>query len=287
MKPGYRADRPFGRNASEAVLDAPVSRVFVSLGAGRSGFPWLWPVNICPISTMNVSGKDPVAKAPIVPVTADQAKSNPDTPAGAVSVAGPTPEQASEYVPPHPLPAPSEHRTIETKPVRLRPDIDPHRAATRRLDVRRKPRRTPSERQVAIRRWALGIGAGLLVSGVWTWLASDGAGDTSIDQTQAADRPPKAAETPLMAPAEPAPSSDTDLPVTPLELLPAVTTRSDAAQAVPFASRSESSATAEKVRSEPTDSSHTASRLEESAKTSTRSRPSSKETEKKRWFGPK
>lgn len=45
---------------------------------------------------------------------------------------GPSPDHASEYVPPRPLPKPVEHQTMENVPIALSPDIDPRRMRTQK-----------------------------------------------------------------------------------------------------------------------------------------------------------
>lgn len=77
-----------------------------------------------------------------------------DTPIGGVpafeEVAGPTPDYASEYVPPRPLPKPSEHKTMEMIPVKISPEAeaDPRRALTQKaIHV---VRREEAQRQVML-----------------------------------------------------------------------------------------------------------------------------------------
>jgi len=50
----------------------------------------------------------------------------------AVAQVGPTPDHASEYVPPRALPKPVEHKTMENIPVHISPDADPRRAQTQK-----------------------------------------------------------------------------------------------------------------------------------------------------------
>lgn len=45
---------------------------------------------------------------------------------------GPTPDYASEYVPPRELPKPADHKTIENIPVRIAPEVDPRSLQTQK-----------------------------------------------------------------------------------------------------------------------------------------------------------
>jgi len=83
-------------------------------------------------------------------------------------------ESSQEYHPPASPPVSPAHRTIETKPVQLSSEIDPHRALTQKLLVRRTspfapPRVVPHSRRIP--RWGLAFPVSLLViaSGWLAW----------------------------------------------------------------------------------------------------------------------
>lgn len=67
---------------------------------------------------------------------------------------GPSPDHASEYVPPRPLPKPADHKTMENIPVRVSPEADPRRAQTQK--AMRVLEREEAQRQLML----LGVDGG-------------------------------------------------------------------------------------------------------------------------------
>jgi hypothetical protein len=96
------------------------------------------------------------AATPTLPnSTEDRAPTIRTTPVGMEQEGAFGPEASSLYVAPQPTPKVSEHKTIDMVPVRLAAEVDPRRAATRRLETGRL--RDPRQQ------WFLAVGVLLLL----------------------------------------------------------------------------------------------------------------------------
>jgi hypothetical protein len=85
-----------------------------------------------------------------------------------VGLVGATLDRASSYEPPRAPPKPSDHRTIETEPVKLAPEIDPRCQPTQRIEVRRQWQRAAAPAATA-RLWLLPLGVAAAIVAALTY----------------------------------------------------------------------------------------------------------------------